>query len=310
MSASNDSADASPNPPIKVRSPGAQSIQMIPIDAIRVLNPRVRNSKAFAAMVGNMSAVGLKRPVTVTEHATPNGTRYDLVCGQGRIEAYRMLAQQTIPAVIVAASEADCYLMSLVENIARRKRDKFDLLSAIAGMHERGDTAAEIARKTGLAPSYVADILILLREGEQRLISAVEQGWLPIRLAIELCRTDDAGLQKALVAAYESGTLRGDQLLHVRRLVERRATFGKNFRRGSRGIPHKSPQALVRAYQAEVRRQRLLIKKAELNERRLIFIITALRTLLSDENFATLLRAEGLDSLPKQVVDQMRELRS
>jgi len=307
MSVVDGSTDAAPVPPVKVRSPGAQPIRLIPIDAIRVLNPRIRNAKAFADMVNNITAVGLKRPVTVTEHATPKGTRYDLVCGQGRLEAYRMLERKQIPAVVVAASEADCYLMSLVENYARRRRDKFDLLSAIAGMCERGDSAAEIARKTGLASSYVNDILILLREGEQRIISAVEQGWLPIRLAIELCRTDDAALQNALLAAYEAGTLRGDQLLQVRRLVERRKTFGKAFRRGVRGVHHKSPQALVRAYQAEVRRQRLLIKKAELNDRRLIFIFTALRTLLADENFSTLLRAEGLDTLPKQLADRIRE---
>ena len=310
MNLSCSPADGSTGPSVKIRSPGAQQIRLIPIDAIRILNPRIRNGRAFAEMVHNITAVGLKRPVTVTEHATPNGARYDLVCGQGRLEAYRTLQRKEIPAVVISASEADCYLMSLVENYARRKRDKFDLLASITAMSERGDSAVEIARKTGLGASYVRDILILLREGEQRLISAVEQGWLPIRLAIELCRTDDAGLQKALVAAYEAGTLRGDQLLHVRRLVERRKTFGKAFSRGTRVNHYKSPTALVRAYQDEVRRQRLLIKKAELNEGRMIFIITALRTLLSDENFATLLRAEGLETLPRQLADRIREDRA
>ena len=38
-----------------------------------------------------------------------------------------------------------------------------------------------------------------------------------------------------------------------------------------------SAQALIKAYEDEVRRQKLMIKKAELNEQRLLFIVTALK---------------------------------
>ena len=56
-----------------------------------------------------------------------------------------------------------------------------------------------------------------------------------------------------------------------------------------------------------MRRQKLMIKKAELNEQRLLFIVTALKTLLRDENFLTLLRAEHLDTLPKFLAEQVRQ---
>jgi ParB family chromosome partitioning protein len=68
-----------------------------------------------------------------------------------------------------------------------------------------------------------------------------------------------------------------------------------------------SAQALIKAYEDEVRRQKLMIKKAELNEQRLLFIVSALRTLLQDENFLTLLRAEQLDSLPKFLAEQVKQ---
>jgi len=58
---------------------------------------------------------------------------------------------------------------------------------------------------------------------------------------------------------------------------------------------------LVRAYQQEVERQRLMIRKAEIAQSRLIFVIQALKTLLNDENFVTLLRAESLDTLPQSL---------
>lgn len=55
-----------------------------------------------------------------------------------------------------------------------------------------------------------------------------------------------------------------------------------------------SSSALIRAYQEDVDRKRLLIRKAETTRNRLVFVTEALRKLLVDENFVTLLRAEGL----------------
>ena len=41
-------------------------LQMIPMDHIEVLNPRDRNNRIFEVIVGNIKALGLKKPVTVT----------------------------------------------------------------------------------------------------------------------------------------------------------------------------------------------------------------------------------------------------
>jgi ParB family chromosome partitioning protein len=48
-----------------------------------------------------------------------------------------------------------------------------------------------------------------------------------------------------------------------------------------------------------------MVKKAEIAQQRLLFVVGALRELLADENFTTLLRAEGLDSLPKYLADRV-----
>jgi ParB family chromosome partitioning protein len=37
-----------------------------------------------------------------------------------------------------------------------------------------------------------------------------------------------------------------------------------------------------------------------------VFVTEALRTLFADENFVTLLRAEGLDTLPRNLGDRIR----
>ena len=105
-----------------------QNVEMIPIDRIVVINPRVRNRKIFKEIVTNIAEIGLKRPITVTRHIDTDGARYDLVCGQGRLEAYQVLGQQTIPAFVIEAGAADCAVMSLVENLARRQHRAIDLL--------------------------------------------------------------------------------------------------------------------------------------------------------------------------------------
>ena len=130
---------------------------------------------------------------------------------------------------MVTAAEADRYLISLVENLARRKHSNRDLLMAINVLHERGYSIRQIAQKTCLDRAYVGGILILLRQGEERLIAAVEKGWLPIKVAIHVARSDDSQVQAAMVEAYESGLLKGDELIKVRRLIDRRRVLGKDY---------------------------------------------------------------------------------
>src|SRR5258707_5019997 len=105
-----------------------QTVELIPVDRITVFNPRVRNKKIFKDIVANIAQLGLKKPITVTKRNDPDGPRYDLVCGQGRLEAYQALGQTKIPALIISAGTEDCAVMSLVENFARRQHRAIDLL--------------------------------------------------------------------------------------------------------------------------------------------------------------------------------------
>ncbi|MBX6742082.1 MAG: chromosome partitioning protein ParB, partial [Acetobacteraceae bacterium] len=144
-----------------------------------------------------------------------------------------------------------------------------------------------------------------LKEGEERLIGAVEKGWLPMTLAVKISGAGDSEVQAAMLEAYDSGLLRGEQLLKVRRLIDRRQALGKRYRQGRQAAQGVTPRKLLQTYQAEVRRQRLAIKKAEVGEQRLLFVVTALRRLLADEHFRTLLRAEEIGDMPKPLADRV-----
>lgn len=284
-----------------------EGIREIPLEMIRVMNPRSRNRKVFAKLVESIASVGLKRPITVVPAAAAEaGQHYDLICGQGRFEAFRALGENKIPCVVVSADESDRYLMSLVENLARRQHSNLDLLNAVRDLEDRGYTVPQIARKISLDPSYIRCILCLLRDGETRLIDAVESGVLSIDLAFTICKLGDAEIQQAMTDAYNAGTLRGDQLMKIRKLVSLRQKFGKSYGKWTRKGDKPSPKSLLRAYQSEVRRQQLIVKKADLNQQRLLFVTTAIRRLMADENFRTLLRAEGINDMPKPLADQLR----
>jgi ParB family chromosome partitioning protein len=289
------------------RSHQAQAVEMIPVERITVINPRVRNKRIFKEIVSNIAEIGLKKPITVTRRDEADGARYDLVCGQGRLEAYQVLGQSQIPALVVDADSEDCMVMSLVENLARRQHRTIDLLCDIQGLKRRGYSDAAISQKTGLHRTYVQGVNRLIEKSEHRLLRAVESGQIPVSFAVEIAGASDEETQMVLQQAYEKNLLRGKKLIVAKRLIEQRRRTGKGLRvSGNRPKQNLSSNALVRAYREDVDRKRLLIRKAEATRNRLIFVTEAMRKLLDDENFVTLMRAEAIDTLPQNLATRIQ----
>src|SRR4051794_35688281 len=159
-------------------------IRMIPVEAITILNPRSRNRKVFQELMTSIAHLGLKKPITVSARVDPPG--YDLVCGQGRLEACTALGETEIPAVVIEATEEDCFVMSLVENLARRQHSPLELMTEIGHLRRRGYSMTEIATKTDFSVEYVSSICFLLDHGEERLLAAVDRGLMPIGVAMEI----------------------------------------------------------------------------------------------------------------------------
>lgn len=284
------------------------TVKMIPIDRIRILNPRERNKTKFKKIVKNISNIGLKRPITVSKREDQeNQDCYNLVCGQGRLEAYIALGEEKIPAIVKDIPEEECFLMSLVENLARRKQLNVEYVKQIGLLRKRGYKYGEIARKIDAHPEYVRGILRLLESGEERLISAVIKEQIPISIAVEISAAKDEKAQLALLEAYETNKLRGNALIRVRRLIEKRRLQGKTLHRGiTKGMKsHFSADSLVRTYKKETERRKLLVKKAKICEARLLFIVSALKGLFQDENYVNLLRAEKLETMPKYLMQRI-----
>ncbi|MEH2484109.1 ParB/RepB/Spo0J family partition protein [Bradyrhizobium sp. AZCC 2230] len=274
-------------------------IESIPIAAISVLNPRERSRSRLNAIVKSIRMVGLKRPITASRRETANG--YDLACGETRIEAFSSLSQSEIPAILVDASAEDCILMSLVENIARRRRSPIELVSDI-GRLAKTYGAPDIAAKLDVTQDFARAIAYLLKHGEDRLISAVERGIVPPTLAVDIARAKTPQLQGALLEAFVGEKHTSKQIAKMRKLVEQRHRKSMKAQFAEEKI---NAVSLVRVYRQETKRQEIMVKKADLTHARLVFLINALKALMSERMFTSLLREEGLGKIPLPVLRRM-----
>lgn len=280
-----------------------QKVEVIPIDHIRIPNPRSRNKRQHREIVENIQQIGLKRPITVNRRLGSDPPCYDLVCGQGRLEALRTIGETEIPAVVIQADEEDCLVMSLVENIARRQHRPIEIMREIGSLHERGYSEPQIATKIGVTSEWVGMIVKLLENGEERLVAAVETGLIPISFAVDIARADHAEVQNVLMDAYASGKIKGKKLNKVRNMLDQRVknrTTIANSKSGRKKSSRKiTSTELLRIYEREAEKQRILVKKSDYTQSKLLFIIEALKDLLSDDGFQKLLTAEGLDMIPR-----------
>jgi ParB family chromosome partitioning protein len=284
-------------------------VRMIQVDRIRVVNPRVRDKAKFERVVESIAKLGLKKPITVTvgKPGDDGIEFFDLVCGQGRLEAFKSLGQTEIPALVRGLSKTDGLLASLIENIARRRVRSLDQIQMIQWMKEQGHGHGDIARKTGLGEEYVKDILNMLKNGEERLLEAVLHGKIPVTIAVGISGASDDESQRLLMEAYEQKAMTQKTLTAFKRVLDQRRYLGRKYGPRSRGsAPPTSAESLVRAYRHETQRQKLMVRKAKVCEVRLLSMSAAIKVLVGDEDYVNLLRAEELETMPKFLAERAR----
>jgi len=288
------------------------TIQIIPIEKIHILNPRVRNQKKFFDIATNITKVGLKKPITVTPcKSGAEGKDYDLVCGQGRLEAFLACGQTEIPALVIDVSEEQALVMSLVENLTRRRYRPADLLQGIEVLQKQGYDARAIADKTGLSHDYIYGVLNLMEKGEARLLAAVETGQMSIALAINVANSP-RDEQIALQEAHDNG-LRGRKLLLAKSILDRRRRRGKGFidesgrKRDKNGEKRPSGQSVAKAYKRETSRRKRLILNANITSGYLSLIKEYLLDLRKERDFIALMEEEKLPTMPKPISDFINE---
>jgi ParB family chromosome partitioning protein len=285
---------------------------MIPIERIRVLNPRPRDKKKFEQIIQSIKNLGLKKPIQVSLRSAEEGTEpgYDLVCGQGRMEAFLALGHKEIPAIVVEVSREERLLRSLVENMARRLPSRLALMNEIERLKADGYSNVEIGKKLDIADGTVGGYIALKKAGEERLLDAAINGKIPLGVAMDIAKANSPELQRELLKGFESKELNQFAIRTVKRLIDQRRFVGKG--RDTDADKKKSrtnADSLINAFKRESQKQRLMVKKARLCDAKLVITVTALGKLLGDENFFNLLRAESLADIPQYLQDKLAAMK-
>lgn len=144
-------------------------VRMIPIDIIDP-NPaqprRTFEERALEELAASIRENGLLSPISVRKA----GDRYQLIAGERRLMAFRMLGEISIPALLEEADDRRSAALALIENMQRRDLTFFEEAQAIDTLIKtQGFTQQQAAERLGISQSAVANKLRLLRLPEAQI---------------------------------------------------------------------------------------------------------------------------------------------
>lgn len=143
-------------------SGGGDQFLQIPIETIRVnpYQPRQHfDHAAIEDLINSIREHGILQPLIVTQ----DGKGYQLIAGERRLRAARILGLKTVPAIVRIATEPDKLAISLIENIQRTDLNPIERARAYKKLgDEFGYTHEEIGRAIGKSGSAVSHALQLL----------------------------------------------------------------------------------------------------------------------------------------------------
>lgn len=121
----------------------------LPVDSIdpNPYQPRRTFPQAeLDALAGSIAEVGLLQPVSVRQV----GDRYQLVAGERRWRAHRLLGRASIEALLIPAEDADLAVLALTENLDRQDLSDYEIGRALRRIENLFPTRKRLAEALGL----------------------------------------------------------------------------------------------------------------------------------------------------------------
>lgn len=140
------------------------SIVELNLDTIEVnpYQPRFHfDSEALQELANSIKELGVIQPITVRKLAAD---KFQLVSGERRFRASKLIENKTIPAYIRTANDQEMLEMALVENIQRKNLDPIEVaLSYQRLIDEINLTQEEMSKRVGKKRSTISNYLRLLK---------------------------------------------------------------------------------------------------------------------------------------------------
>lgn len=269
-------------------------IRTIPVQNIRIVNSRKRDKRKYGEIVESIQTLGLKTPIVVTpRRSQEDNMEYDLICGEGRLNAFKNAGEQEIPARVVSTSREDALLMGLVENIARRQANKISLIKEVNRLSEEGYNGREIAHKVGKTEFYISQLNALMKKGRPEIVNAVLTEKMNFSTAFRIVScSDDQEIQKEINDAYESGEIKAKDLKLIQNFL---STQKQNARKKTKA------GSVISEFNKRVKYSKNIIRKVDSCEMTLAFLKGAFTVMFQDEGFIALLECQGIVDIPSQL---------
>lgn len=137
----------------------------IPVSAI-VPNPAqprvIFDDYELSRLAVSIQQNGILQPLTVRK--LDNSLKYELIAGERRLRACRLLNMSYVPCIVIAASEKDSAVLAVLENLQRADLSFMEEAYAIKNLIDYyGLTQEETAARLGTAQSTIANKLRLLK---------------------------------------------------------------------------------------------------------------------------------------------------
>ena len=156
--------------------PMSSHVLQIKVDDIRPNRAQPRadfDNNSIIRLADSIRRYGIIQPLTVRRSDLDDIYAYELVAGERRLRAARMLGYFTVPCIVIEADERMSAEMAIIENLLRKDLNMFEQAYGFKKLIENyGLTQDEVARRMSLSQSAVANKIRLLKltDLEQRLV--------------------------------------------------------------------------------------------------------------------------------------------
>lgn len=121
------------------------------------------DSEKMAELANSIQADGLIQPISVRRAADVDGTVYEIIAGERRWRAFKLLGKKQIPAFLKESDDKKTAIASVVENVQRENLSPLEEARAYRIMMDRLKmTQQEVSEKVGKSRSVIANSVRLL----------------------------------------------------------------------------------------------------------------------------------------------------
>lgn len=180
--------------PIDVNMSGVQEIELALIDRNQNQPRKNFDEKALKELAHSIKTHGIIQPLLVKKV----GARYQIVAGERRFRASKMLGLKKVPVVIKDFTEREMSEIAIIENLQREDLNPIESARAIQNLIGQYNLTQEtVADRIGKSRSAVANTLRLLTLPEE-IVVLVEQSKLSAGHARTLLAVEDPKKQVEL----------------------------------------------------------------------------------------------------------------